>query len=168
LAMEVGGLQEMLGAQAVSELGPIQWVDVGLLMPNPKNRNDHPKKQIERLAEIIKFQGWRHPIIVSNQSGYIVAGHGRLLAAKELGLDKVPVQFQDFENEDQEYAFCVSDNAIALWAELDLSGIQADLPEITLPSIDLLGIEKFSFEPPEPPKEKTCPHCGGSLSPGNR
>lgn len=144
-------------------------VELEGLRPHPKNRNHHPKEQIERLAEIIKFQGFRNPVIVSNRSGYVVAGHGRIEAAKLAGLTKVPVMYQDFRDDDHEYAFSVSDNAIALWAELDLSAIHKDLPDIQLPSIDLLGIERFEFEKVEEEKEKKpvkkteCPGCGLSF-----
>lgn len=118
------------------------------LKPHPKNRNKHPEDQIDRLAAIIKYQGFRHPIIVSHLSGLIVAGHGRLEAAKKLGLEKVPVDYQEFKSEEQEYAFLQSDNAIALWAELDLAGINADIADLG-PDFDLdnLGIKDFVLEP---------------------
>ena len=60
-------------------------VDTDSLVGNPRNPNKHPKEQITALAKIIKCQGWRHPIVVSNRSGFVVKGHGRLLAAKEIG-----------------------------------------------------------------------------------
>jgi hypothetical protein len=63
------------------------------LKPNPNNPNKHPKEQIKQLAKIIKFNGWRAPITVSKRSGFIVRGHGRLAAAKELGTTSVPVDF---------------------------------------------------------------------------
>ena len=117
------------------------------LKPHPKNRNDHPDDQIARLARVIEYQGFRHPIIVSNLSGFIVAGHGRLAAAKKLKLKEVPVDYQDFESEEQEYAFLVSDNAVALWAELDFSGINADIGDLGPDfDIDLLGIKNFEIE----------------------
>jgi len=120
------------------------------LKPHPKNRNKHPSEQIDSLAKLIKYQGIRHPIIVSNTSGFIVAGHGRLAAAKKLGLKEFPVDWQDFESEEQEYAFLQSDNAIALWSELDLAGINADIvdfgPDL---EIDLLGIQNFALDPAE-------------------
>lgn len=140
-------------------------VPLGELQPHPKNRNVHPDDQIDRLARVIEYQGWRHPIIVSNLSGFIVAGHGRLAAAKKLKLKEAPVEYQDFENEEQEYAFLVSDNAIALWAELDLSGINTDIGDLGPDfDIDWLGIKNFEIdvadkelgdpdEVPEPPKE---------------
>lgn len=124
-----------------------KMVPVSELKPHALNRNDHPDSQIDQLAKIIQFQGWRHPIIVSKLTGFIVAGHGRLAAAKRLNLTEVPVSFQEFNDSDQEYIFLQSDNAIALQAELDLSQIQLDLKDIGPFDIDLLGIKDFKFDP---------------------
>lgn len=117
------------------------------LIDHPKNRNKHGQDQIERLADIYKYQGIRHPIIVSRLSGCIVAGHGRKLAAIRAGVSEMPVVFQEFESAEQEYAFIQSDNAIALWADLDLSGINTDL-EFLGPdfNIDMLGIHNFTLD----------------------
>lgn len=60
------------------------------LVENPKNPNRHPEAQVELLAKNIKYFGWRHPVTVSKRSGFIVAGHGRLAAAKKLGAAIVP------------------------------------------------------------------------------
>ncbi len=117
------------------------------LKEHPKNRNAHGEDQINRLAQIIEYQGWRHPIIVSNLSGFICAGHGRLAAARKLGLTEVPVDYQDFESEESEYAFLVSDNSVAAWAELDLAGINADIVDLGPDfDIDLLGIKNFCID----------------------
>ena len=122
-------------------------VSVKLLKPNPKNRNKHPSEQIDRLAKLIKYQGVRAPIVISNQSGFIAKGHGTLMAEVQLGMKEVPVVYQDFENEDQEYAFVQSDNAIAAWADLDLSGINFDLQDLGPDlDLDLLGIKNFSLD----------------------
>ena len=77
---------------------------VDALKENPKNPNKHPDSQIELLAKNIKYLGWRHPITVSKRSGFIVAGHGRLMAAKKLGLKIVPVDYQDFNSDADEIA----------------------------------------------------------------
>lgn len=123
---------------------------------HPKNRNNHPKDQIERLAEILKYQGWRYPIKISNLSGCIVSGHGRVLAARHLDLDTVPVQRQDYETEEQEYADLISDNSIASWSELDLSSINSDIVDLGPDfNIDLLGIKDFIVEP----VDKLEPQC---------
>lgn len=132
------------------------------ILPNEKNRNSHSKEQIKRLCEIISYQGFRVPLIISNRTGKLVAGHGRLLASKELGLTEVPVSYQDFQSDEQEYAAGISDNSIAAWSELDLSGINDDIgdfgPDFDL---DLLGIKDFKVDVSEKKKRKfSCPQCG--------
>ncbi len=52
-----------------------EMVSVSDLKENPKNRNKHPDAQIKRLAKILKFQGWRYPVKVSKQSGFVTSGH---------------------------------------------------------------------------------------------
>ena len=98
--------------------------DINSLKPNPKNNNKHSSTQIKRLAKIIEHQGFRNPIIVSKNSGFIVSGHARLLASKELNLKKVPVIFQEFKSYEQEYAFMTADNEIARWAILDIKKLK--------------------------------------------
>lgn len=152
-----------------------KMVDVKALKPHPKNRNKHPQDQIERLAKIIEYQGWRQPVKVSKQSGFITSGHGRVLVAKYVGWPTVPVNYQDYDSEEQEYADVQADNAIALWAELDLSGINADIGDLGPDlDVDLLGINGFELnladkfdEPPQKNEAKdkdaglkTCPNCG--------
>ena len=99
-------------------------VKVEELIPHPKTPNTHPQNQIKILAQNIRYHGWRHPIVVSKLSGYIVAGHGRLEAAKELGVSIVPVEYQNFASEDNELAVLVGDNRLAELSSLDLNGLQ--------------------------------------------
>ncbi len=124
-----------------------ELLDIHKLVPNPKNPNQHPKEQIQRLAKIIDYQGQRHPVIISKRSGFVVVGHGRLEAIKLLGWDQIAVDYQDFESEAQEYAFVVADNAISGWAELDLSIINADMIDFG-PELDLeqLGLKDFKLD----------------------
>lgn len=125
----------------------IEMVSISSLKSHPDNRNKHPKEQIERLAKILEHQGFRYPVKVSKRSGFVTSGHGRIEAAKLKGWTEVPVSFQDYESEAQEYADVQADNAIASWAELDLSGITADIgilgPEFDL---DMLGLKDFTIE----------------------
>lgn len=125
----------------------IVYVPIDELKPNPKNPNKHSEDQIKRLSQLIAYQGWRLPIIVSKQSGFIVSGHGRLEAAKLLKLTEVPVTYQDFTSSEQEYAFLVSDNAISSWAGLDLSLINLELPSLGPDfDLDLLGVKDFTLD----------------------
>lgn len=116
---------------------------------NPKNRNKHPVEQIDRIVEIIKYQGFRRPGTISNKSGFLVCGEGRYLAAKKLGLKEMPVMFQDYIDEDQEYADGIADNAVDKWAELDLSSIQNDLTDLGEDfNLEMLGIRNFEIDEP--------------------
>lgn len=152
-----------------------ELIDPKKLKNHPKNRNKHGQDQIERLAELYKYHGIRHPIIVSNLTGLIVAGHGRKLAALRAGLKEMPVVYQDFDSSEAEYAFIQSDNAIAEWSDLDLGAINTDLADLGPDfDIDMLGIKNFTldleqaeFDPDSDDEteisKKRCPHCGGEL-----
>ena len=116
-------------------------VAIEKLIPNPKNPNTHPDAQIQALGRIIRQTGWRAPITVSKRSGFIVKGHGRLAAAKLEGLTEVPVDYQNYTNEAEEYADLVADNRIAELAEIDnklLADIFADIDTGEIP-IELPG-----------------------------
>ena len=112
-------------------------VPIEELVPNPRNPNTHGEGQIKLLAKIIDFQGWRSPVVVSKQSGFVVRGHGRLLAARHLGLESVPVDFQDYENEAQEHADLVADNRIAELAEMDRGTLKDLIEELDTGDLDL-------------------------------
>ena len=148
-----------------------ELVDIDKLVENPKNNNFHPDKQVEMLAKIIKYQGQRSPIVVSKRSGFIVKGHGRLLALKKLGYTKVAVDYQDYENEAQEYADMIADNKIAELAEFDNNMMMAELPNLEIKDLQLLGIEDIpdveifndkEDEEVKPIEKKLlkCPVCG--------
>lgn len=119
------------------------------IIPNPDNPNDHPTHQITQLSKILDYQGQRKSIVISNQSGFIVTGHGTFMAAKELGAEKIAVDFQDFDNPAQEYAHVIADNAVALQSELDRAMINEKLPDFG-PELDvetMLGFKHFTVEP---------------------
>ena len=99
-------------------------IPVEELKPNPRNPNTHPQRQIELLAKNIQHFGWRQNITVSKLSGFIVSGHGRLMAAKHLGAQIVPVDFQDFADENEELAVLVADNRLAELSTLDLNELE--------------------------------------------
>jgi len=89
------------------------------LEPNPDNPNVHSNEQIKLLSKIIKKNGWRDKIVVSNQSGMIVRGHGRFEAAKLLKVGKVPIEYQDYETYADEVRDLVADNKISEFSHID-------------------------------------------------
>jgi len=115
------------------------------LAPNPRNPNKHPEYQVRLLAKILSETGWRAPITVSNQTGLIVRGHGRLEAAKYLGLAEVPVDRQDYDSEEAEWADLIADNRIADLAELDKGILRDVLGEIDTGAFDMERTG-FTFE----------------------
>ena len=123
-------------------------VDIMKVIPNPKNPNRHPERQIEILSQIIKAQGWRKPITVSKRSGFVVAGHGRLQAALLLKVESVPVDYQDYANEAEEYADLVADNRIAELSNVDEELLIDILNEINDTDIDtiLTGYEYHEID----------------------
>lgn len=159
---------------AFDELVPLEN-----LVPNPRNPNQHPEAQVRLLAKVISHQGWRSPIVVSRRSGFIVAGHGRYEAAKLLGLPEVPVDYQEFETEADEWAHLVADNRLAELAEADEAGLRTILSELKASDfdMDLAGFEvealdallAGSAQPEAPdefpevdedlPTEYQCPKC---------
>jgi len=171
-------------------------VPIGEVKPNPRNPNTHPDSQIKLLAKVIQNQGWRCPITVSNLSGMVVRGHGRLMAAKLLGCAKVPVDFQDYESPEMEMADLIADNRIAELAEIDLPTLKDLLQELDTGDLDMeltgfddAGMENIMTEfyinnggLPEidsfykdneyvgetMPEEKKCPTCGRKLKLGTK
>lgn len=106
------------------------------LKPNPKNPNQHPPEQVKLLGAIIRGQGWRGPITISNRSGMIVRGHGRLMAAQLEDLAEVPVDYQNYSSEAEEMADLVADNRIAELSDADtkmLANIFADIDTGEIP-----------------------------------
>lgn len=125
-------------------------VDIADLVPHAKNHNNHPKKQVEALADILKYQGWRRSVVQSNRSNTVTVGNGRVMAAAfnherfpNEGWNKVPVNFQDYDSDEMEYADVQADNAIALWAKLDIQAIKLDLKDFPKLKLETLGIEKL-------------------------
>lgn len=106
------------------------------LRPNPKNPNQHPPEQIKLLSSIIRATGWRGPITVSKRSGYIVKGHGRMMAAELGDMAEAPVDYQDYASEAEELADLTADNRIAELATTDnklLAEVFADLDTGEIP-----------------------------------
>lgn len=139
------------------------WVDPKSLKPDSRNPNIHSPEQIDRLVLLIQNYGWRHPLIVSNQTGLIVVGHGRLEAALKMGSTVVPVEYQDFKDEDEAYGFMVADNGIASWAHLDLGAISLNLADMDPTfNLNLFGLKDFQVDAAEKKQKppEACPECG--------
>ena len=108
---------------------------VGKLVPYVNNPKEHPEKQIEKLASSIKEFGFTVPIIIK-QDNEIIAGHGRLEAAKKLGMEKIPVIVRDDLTDAQAKAFRLADNKLTE-SEWDEESLAVELEQLNESSLDL-------------------------------
>ena len=118
------------------------------LVGNPRNPNQHPKTQIKLLSHIIQSQGWRAPITVSTRSGFIVRGHGRLAAALDFGAESVPVDYQNYSSEAEEWADLIADNRLSELSEIDnvkIADLIAEMDTGEIPVI-LTGYDETDIE----------------------
>src|ERR1700675_3494814 len=106
----------------------IQLVSPDELKANPRNARTHSKKQIRQIADSIVAYGFTVPLLI-DENAMIIAGHGRLAAAKLLGLSKVPVIVLKGLSEAKKRALLLADNKIAENAGWDRERLAIELPE---------------------------------------
>ncbi len=116
-----------------SELAVV-YQEIQHLVPYARNARTHSTRQIRQIADSISAFGFTNPVLV-DRSATIVAGHGRVQAAKLLGLKRVPTICLDSLNEDQIRAYIIADNKLAEKAGWDNSILAIELQHLT--SIDL-------------------------------
>lgn len=117
---------------------------VGSVVPDPRNARTHPKRQVDQIVASIRTFGFTNPLLV-DPAGGIIAGHGRLLAAKAMGLTEVPtIELCDLTPA-QMRALRLADNKIALGAGWDLDMLKVELTELAVLDVDLdLSVTGFS------------------------
>jgi ParB-like chromosome segregation protein Spo0J len=112
----------------------VVYQEIQHLIPYPRNARTHSQRQIRQIADSIRAFGFTNPVLV-DRSGTIVAGHGRVEAAKLLGMKKVPTICLENLNEDQIRAYILADNKLAEKAGWDNAILAIELQHLT--SIDL-------------------------------
>lgn len=166
-------------AKSLPVAGTIRQIAVADLKRYPQNARTHSKEQVQQIAASIQEFGFTNPVL-ARADLTLIAGHGRLAAAEELGLEEVPVIILDHLSETQARALVIADNKIALNAGWDLevlAGEIADLRDLDF-DLDLLAFDddelRVLFEdtnspPATPPaatagaaerQQKQCPACG--------
>ena len=163
----------------------IESLPIDRLIPYARNSRTHSDAQIAQVAASIREFGFTNPVLIDAEDG-IIAGHGRVLAARKLGLEKVPCIRLAHLSETQKRAYIIADNKLALnsgWDEEMLALELAELREVDF-DLDLTGFDGDAIEaflnPPEPDfqpgteddqgklDEKSpieCPHCRKFFTP---
>lgn len=108
----------------------IKYVSIDQLIPYEGNARTHSENQVNEIVKSIKRHGWTNPILLDGRNE-IIAGHGRLLAAKKLGLNEVPTIDLSFMSDAQKAEYIIADNKLALNAgwDYDILNIQFDVLE---------------------------------------
>ncbi len=107
----------------------IKNVAISSLIPYIRNARTHSEAQIAQIAASIKEFGWTNPILVDGESG-IIAGHGRVLAARKLGLAEVPVIELSHLSPAQKRAYILADNQLATNAGWDNDLLKIELADL--------------------------------------
>jgi hypothetical protein len=124
----------------------IKYLPVDTLHPYKHNARTHSGEQVDRIASSIQEFGFLNPILIDSASKTILAGHGRLLAAKKLGLETVPVVAFNHLTDAQRKAYTLADNKLALDAGWDYELLKIELDELKLEDFDLDMIGFGEFE----------------------
>lgn len=150
----------------------IEYVPIDSIKPYAGNAKLHPQEQIDQIKRSIEQMGFNDPIAIW-KNGEVIEGHGRLIAAQQLGMDKVPIIRLDGLTDEQRRVYALIHNKITM-----NSGFDAEVLELELAQIGTIDMESFNFlpehlfsEPEEPPQGfksfdeemKTahqCPRCG--------
>jgi ParB-like chromosome segregation protein Spo0J len=111
-------------------------IPVADLIPYANNSRTHDDVQIAQIAASIKEFGFTNPVLVDPDNG-IIAGHGRILAAQKLGIDKVPTILIDQLSEAQKKAYILADNKLALNAGWDDELLSIELADLKDMEFDL-------------------------------
>lgn len=120
----------------------MQLVPIGKLVPYVNNARTHSPEQINKLRSSLREFGFINPVIIDRDFG-VIAGHGRILAAKEEGIAEVPCVFADHLTEAQKKAYIIADNRMAMdagWDEellrVEIEALQAEAFDLSLTGFD--------------------------------
>jgi len=155
----------------MAKITKIEQVPPKMLVPYGRNAKKHPAEQIEKLKNSIVAFGFLTPCVIDREYN-IIAGHGRVQAALELGMNTVPCVFVDGLTDEERRAYILVDNRIGELSgwdyellDMELDNIQLDMSEFGF-SADGIDIDNFfeaagqSEETEKKQKEAVCPNCG--------
>jgi ParB-like chromosome segregation protein Spo0J len=150
--------------------------ELSALLPYAQNARVHSREQINKLVESMRQFGWTVPALV-DEAGVIIAGHGRVMAAAQLGLSEVPVMVARGWSDAQKRAYRIADNALtdqSVWSrdllKIELGDLQELNVDLSLTGLDDKYIDRLLAEVSAPadfdeadenvPIQHSCPRCG--------
>lgn len=160
----------------MAKIEKIQEVAISDLVPYERNAKLHPDSQIELICKSIQEVGFISPCLI-DEAGNIIAGHGRVEAAKQLGMDTVPCVYVEGLSEAQRRAYILADNRLTELGEWDMDLVWDELHDLNDMdfNIDMTGFEfdlneddgavfkdqdDIDLDEEADIKECECPACG--------
>lgn len=133
----------------------IEQLAIETLTPYKNNARVHSKKQIEQIAESIKAFGFNNTVLIDKKNN-IIAGHGRVEAAKKLNMQKVPTIKIEHLSEKEKKAYILADNKLAEMSYWNYDILESELSEIQELNFDIktIGFEPIELKHLEKNKEK--------------
>lgn len=128
-------IQDVPGAPPAFRQLSVVYRPTSCLKPDPRNARTHPKRQVQQLVRSIREFGFTNPVLI-DESAVLIAGHGRMRAAQELGLTEVPTITLEGLSDAQKKTLRLADNKIALNAGWDLEILRLELAEIGTLDVD--------------------------------
>jgi ParB-like chromosome segregation protein Spo0J len=113
------------------------------LIPYARNARTHSEEQVAQLAASIKEWGWTTPVLI-DEDGEIIAGHGRVMAARKLGIEEVPTMTATGWTKAQKQAYVLADNQLPQNAGWDMDLLKVEMEDLTDQAFDL---ELVGFHP---------------------
>ena len=142
----------------MAEVKQIERVGIDKLIPYINNAKIHSDDQVTRIASSIREFGFVNPVLIDKDFN-IIAGHGRVMAAKKLGMTEVPCLYVEGLTEAQRKAYILADNRLGELAEWDMDLVKLELEELELANfdIDLTGFDINDFLKPNEVQEVDVP-----------
>lgn len=153
----------------------VVYLPLSAVAPYEGNARKHQDEDVSAIVESIKEFGFNDPIGIWSDRNVIVEGHGRYLAAQELGMKEVPTIRLDHLTDEQRRAYALAHNRTAELSEWDETALElelADIPEFDMALFgftekphpqDYDGLFKDAEPKEKKPKEYICPHCGATV-----
>jgi site-specific DNA-methyltransferase (adenine-specific) len=128
----------------------IEYLNIDDIKPYDKNARKHTNFDVDKIADSISQFGFNDPIGVWGKENLIVEGHGRLMAAKKLGFDKVPVIRLDELSDEERKAYALAHNQTALNSDWDFDLLNSEIHEISDIDMSKFGFDMAQFEEETP------------------
>ena len=120
----------------MAKIADVQEVSLLMLKPYAKNAKKHPQSQVDLLEKSIKEYGFLNPCLIDKDYN-VIAGHGRILAAKQMGMDKIPCLFVEGLTDAQYKAYVLADNKLTEMGEWDMDLVLSELQDLENMNFDI-------------------------------